>query len=152
VINEFQCAAFKDKTRFKYILAGRRGGKTFLISQDIAHTLRYSSPKSKLFYIGPTNSQSKELIWEPLIDLFDSHGWKYEPKVASQYIEVAGKRRIYVIGAEKISRIRGHALHKVYLDELAFFSKDLGEVWRAVRPTLSDFGGNAILATTPNGD
>ena len=150
-INQFQCDAFKDPTRFKYILAGRRGGKTFLITQDIAETLRYAPPKAKIFYIGPTNSQAKELIWEPLIDLFSAHNWKFEPKIASQYIELAGKRRVYVIGAEKISRIRGHALHKVYMDELAFFSKNIDEIWRAVRPTLSDFQGPAILATTPNG-
>jgi len=152
VKNQFQVDAYKDPTRFKYLLAGRRGGKTFLITNDICKTIRHSKRGSKIFYIGPTNAQTKALMWEPLQDAFYRCGWKFEPKVSDQCFILKGNRKIFLIGAEKISRIRGHACIKVYLDELAFFSKDLNEVWRAVRPTLSDFGGHAILATTPNGE
>jgi hypothetical protein len=56
-----------------------------------------------------------------------------------------------MIGGEKIRRIRGKKVYKVYLDELAFFDSDLKEVWRAVRPTLSDLKGKAVLCTTPDG-
>jgi hypothetical protein len=37
------------------------------------------------------------------------------------------------------------------LDELAYFSTDLNEVWRAIRPALSDHKGRALAATTPDG-
>jgi len=149
--NPFQVAAYKDKTRFKYLLAGRRGGKTFLITNDICKTIRSSKRGSKIFYIGPTNTQTKALMWEPLEEAFRERGWEYEPKVSEQYFKLYGNRKIYLIGAEKISRIRGHACVKIYLDELAFFTKPLAEVWRACRPTLSDTKGEAIFATTPNG-
>jgi len=154
--NQKQIDALHDDTRFKFILAGRRGGKSFLMTYDICRTIRSAPKGAKVFYIGPTNAQAKALIWEPLKELFYQFKWKFTERVADQYFELTGKRRIYVIGSEKISRIRGHACYKVFLDEVAFFSKDLGALWRAVRPTLSDQahlpgGGGAVLATTPDG-
>jgi len=56
-----------------------------------------------------------------------------------------------VIGAEKIGRIRGHGCSLVAMDELAYFETALDKVWRAVRPTLTDFGGRVIASTTPDG-
>jgi len=146
-----QIEAFNSPSRFKFILAGRRGGKTFLITEDIVKEIHNAPDCAEIFYIGPTNQQSKEIIWEPLEDRLYKTGWEYQPMISKQRFELSRRRKIYVIGAEKIRRIRGHKVMKAYLDELAFFDTDLGMVWKAVRPALSDLKGGAIASTTPNG-
>lgn len=146
-----QIAAYKDPSRFKLILAGRRGGKTELIVNDISKAVSEMPNNSRIFYIGPTNQMAMEIIWERLEDRFYFNKWRYKDLKSSQRFEFSNGRAVQVIGAEKIRRIRGQKVFKAYLDELAFFDSDLTQVWRAVRPALSDLGGKAILATTPNG-
>lgn len=146
-----QIEVLDDKSRFKYIVAGRRGGKTAMIIEDIVETLYNAPDGAHIFYIGPTLMMAKDLIFEDIKDRLDQLKWKYWDYISKGQINLTRKRRFYVIGGEKIRRIRGKRVYKVYLDELAFFDSDLGEVWRAVRPTLSDLKGKAILCTTPDG-
>ena len=146
-----QNECFYDPSRFKFVLAGRRGGKTYLITEDILKTAAAMPPYAEIFYFAPTNMQAVELIWEPLEYRMDRLGWKYQPKISKQRFELPGKRKIYVIGMEKVRRVRGHALAKAYLDEICFYDGDINKVWRAVRPALADLRGGAIFSTTPNG-
>ncbi len=149
--NPKQLEAFHSKARFKFILAGRRGGKTFIIKHDIARTIQMAPEGAEIFYIGPTNQQAKELMWDALDECLYKANMRYWPYVSKQRFEFPHKRKIYIIGAEKIRRIRGHSVFKVYLDEIAYFDVSLKSVWEAVRPTLTDLRGSAICATTPNG-
>ena len=146
-----QTRAYNDKARFQYWLAGRRGGKTHAVKKKIRDKVYESPEGAEIVYIGPTNQHAKEIIWEPLIDEFDEAGWSYKAYVSKSRFELPGNRKVYVIGAEKISRIRGHAIYHAFLDELAFFQVDLGMMWRALRPTLADLSGGATLTTTPDG-
>lgn len=146
-----QIEAMEDPARFKFWLAGRRGGKTVAIVEDMLEGISVCPDGGEIFYVGPTNSDAMELIWEKLTERLDELGWKYDPKVSKQRINFSGRRKIYVIGAEKIRRIRGHKVFRCYLDEVAFFSRPLTDIWRAIRPALSDLRGRAIAATTPNG-
>lgn len=149
--NPKQVQAFNDPSRFKFWLAGRRGGKTFGIKHDIVQSIYRCPPGGEIFYIGPTNQHAKELMWDALDEALYETRWGYWPYVSKQRFELTKRRKIYIIGAEKIRRIRGHAVFKAYLDELAYFDVDLNTVWKAVRPTLTDLKGSAIAATTPNG-
>ena len=133
------------------MLAGRRGGKTFLLKEELLRAAALAPYRTDIAYIGPTNVHAKELMWEALEDSLDELGWRYKPMISKQRFEIPGRRKIYVIGAEKISRIRGHALFFAALDELAFWNVDLNKAWRAIRPALSDCKGRAIAATTPDG-
>jgi len=146
-----QIECFNDPARFKLILAGRRGGKTYLLTEDILKTACSMPSWAEIFYIGPTNTQAIEIIWEPLIKRLDELGWSYDDKISKHRIELANHKKIYIIGAEKIKRVRGHAVAKAYLDEVAYYETDLNYVWRTVRPTLTDLKGGAICSTTPDG-
>lgn len=146
-----QIAAFKDDTRFKFILAGRRGGKTHLMTEDIIKTIFNAKYGQSICYLGPSLQQAKELVWSSLCDRMRELRWPFTPVVSKSRIELTRGRKIYVLGAERIDRVRGHKFIRCYLDELAFFTHDLDEIWRAIRPTLTDFRGGAICATTPNG-
>lgn len=146
-----QIVAMDDRTRHRFVLAGRRGGKTELLKEEIVQDLPTCPKNGEIFYIGPTNQQAKELMWDKLCERLDELGWKYKANSSNQVIRLSRGRKIYIIGAEKIRRIRGHKVYRAYLDEVAFFTVSLREVWRAVRPALSDYRGRAVLATTPNG-
>ena len=146
-----QIEALNDPARFKFWLAGRRGGKTIGMVEDILESVNSCPRSGEVFYIGPTNKDAMDLIWEKLEERLDQLGWKYQAKISKQCFYFSRKRKIYVIGAEKIRRIRGHKVWRAYLDEVAFFSTPLKTVWKAVRPSLSDLKGRAICATTPNG-
>lgn len=146
-----QIEVLDDKARFKYIVAGRRGGKTAMMIEDILETIHIAPEGAHIFYIGPTLMMAKDLVFEPLLDRLDELKWKYWDYISKGVINFTRKRKFYMIGGEKIRRIRGKKVFKVYLDELAFFDADLDEIWRAVRPTLSDLKGKAVLCTTPDG-
>ena len=148
--NSKQIEAFHDQARFKYILAGRRGGKTHLLSMAIVKDLHECPYMGEIFYIGPTNQQAKEIIWENILKRLDQQGWRYKANVSQQCVYLSRKRKFYVIGAEKIRRIRGHKVYSVYIDELGYFTTPIKEIWTAVRPALSDYKGKAWLATTPD--
>lgn len=140
-----------DKTRHRFLLTGRRGGKTRGLLEDLLESCPAMPAHSDIFFIGPTNAGAKELLWDALENRLDELNWRYKPRIAEQCFYLARGRKIYIIGAEKIRRVRGHRLWRAYLDELAFFSTPLDEVWKAVRPTLTDFRGRATVATTPAG-
>lgn len=150
-VNEKQVKAFHDLSRHRYLCCGRRGGKTFLVVEELLRAIDCAPYRGEVVYIGPTNSHAKELIWEPIEEALDELGWRYKPMISKQRFELMGKRKIYVIGAEKIQRVRGRPLVFAAMDELAYFSTDLDEVWRAIRPALSDHKGRSIAATTPDG-
>lgn len=122
-----------------------------MIVESISRDVSMMPPHSDLFYIGPTNMIAKEIIWNRLDDRFRDNRWKFQDYISAQQFRFSKGRTVYIIGAEKIRRIRGHKVYSAYLDEVAFFETPLTQVWRAVRPTLADLRGRALLATTPNG-
>lgn len=146
-----QIEALEDPTRFKFWLAGRRGGKTIGIREDILSQVPTLPNRSGIIYIGPTNQDAMDLIWDELRDRLDELGWKYKERISKQRFLFSRGRYIQVIGAEKIRRARGKRYAKAYLDEVAFYTAKLTDIWRAIRPALADFKGGAIVATTPNG-
>lgn len=115
--------------------------------QDIAKV----PPYGKVVYIGPTNQHAKDIMWEEIEKRLNELKWKNKPLISKSHFAMAGNRKLYIIGAEKIDRVRGHGLHSVYFDEIAFFNKNLRKIWEAIRPALTESKGRATMATTPNG-
>jgi hypothetical protein len=132
-------------------LAGRRGGKTTAMREKICKMVTECPAGGEIFYVGPTNQQSLELMWEPLEEKLFHLKWDFKAHQSKQRFELSKKRKIYIIGAEKIRRIRGHKVFHFFGDEVAFWTTDPYVVWRAARPALSDFRGGSDWSTTPNG-
>lgn len=149
--HETQNRAIREQSRFNFWLAGRRGGKTTGIRRDMTRSLRVMPNSSGLLYLGPSNQMAKELMWNELEENLYKKGWRFRSRISDQRFEFSRGRFIQILGAEKIRRVRGQKYFKVYPDEVAFYTVSLKEVWRALRPTLSDFQGGAIFSTTPNG-
>lgn len=63
--------------------------------------------------------------------------------------EIAGAGRLGIYSADNPTSILGEAFHLVVIDEAARIDE---EVWTdTIQPTLADFGGKAILISTPKG-
>jgi hypothetical protein len=146
-----QAAALADRTRFKFWLAGRRGGKTVGLRESALEMVPQLERNVGVAYVGPTNQIAKELMWNELEERIDQLKWRCKPRISEQRFNFSRGRYIQILGAEKIRRIRGKKLKRVLLDEVAFYTTPLNDVWRAVRPCLTDVGGDGIIATTPNG-
>lgn len=149
--HEKQIEWLDDPSRFDFVCAGRRGGKTKGVIEKICEKIHHAPHGGKVFYIGPTLQQAYELIWDDIQDRFDELGWKYTDAISKRRFEFSKGRMLYVIGAEKIRRVRGHKAWHIFMDEVAFFEQPLTKIWEAVRPALSDLRGGATLTTTPNG-
>jgi len=149
--NPKQVNAFHDICRNQLYVTGRRGGKTTLLIEKIIKKASLAPNRSDIFYIGPTNQHAMSLAWEPLIDTMIDLNWPFKDRVSKKRIQLPGRRNIYVIGAEKISLVRGHAACLIVADELAYWNIDLGDAMKAIRPALSDFAGDFLAATTPDG-
>jgi len=149
--NLAQIAALHDKTRFKFLLCARRSGKTFLIKEEICRKIATAPPFGEVVYLAPSHAQAKEIIWDELEYRLYQLGWQYQAFPSKNRFELSRKRKIIILGAEKISRLRGHKLWHACLDEIAFFGTSLKQVWEVVRPALSDYRGGSTLSTTPNG-
>lgn len=149
--NPKQVAAYLERTRNTMILAGRRGGKTYVMLERCLRKMSFSKANAEVYYIGPTNQQSKELAWDFFTNRIAELRWECRPLVSRQVFLLPDNRKLYVIGAEKIERIRGHKVWHVAMDEVAYYTKTLAHIWKAVRPALSDLKGTADFGTTPNG-
>lgn len=143
-----QLEVWKSKARFKFFVAGRRFGKTYLIIEQL---LKHSDkPRADVVYIAPTRTQGKDLIWEKLKERCRQLGWRFRPNELELKIYRANKATIQIMGAHKPNRLRGRGYTFVAMDEFAEYLYP--EIWpEIVRPALSDRQGHALFAMTPKG-
>lgn len=141
--------------RFRSLCAGRRGGKTTLMIAELVNRalapkhFGIVSPRPKLWYIGPTYRQAKEVIWE---DLFHWVGHLVVKKNESDLsVRFRSGAILALRGADNANRLRGPGLDFVCMDEFADI-KDGKNAWeKVVRPMLADRRGGALIAGTPRG-
>ena len=149
---------FYDPARYKVVAAGRRFGKSFLA----AVTLFTEASKNemtrtdgevidlrleKVYYIAPTFTQGKEIMWPVLKELGrDLIEQAYENEASLRLIN---GRTIHIKGADRPDSLRGTGLSYVVLDEYAFMKE---EVWEMIiSPQLSRSEGGALFIGTPDG-
>lgn len=146
-----QIEALKDSARYSYWLAGRRGGKTLGFREYLLESMPQAPKGSETYYIGPTNQHAMELMWEPMEERLLELGWRFKARVSRQRFELSNGRKIYIIGGEKIARVRGKKIRRFAIDELAYFKTPIKKIWQALRPALSDLRGDGRVGTTPDG-
>ena len=135
-----------SKARFKVILAGRRFGKS-LISQIIS-ILGIINGK-QIAYVTPTYALSK-IFFADIIKLIPVKLIKSANKTDLVISLITGGSLSFLTG-ERLDNFRGRKFHEVIVDEAAYIP-DLESAWlNSIRPTLTDFKGNAIFISTPRG-
>lgn len=144
----WQLDCWKDDTRFKIIVAGRRCGKSnFSIKQTIAKALE--APKgSCVLYVAPTQGQARQIAWDAILD--QGRDVIKSAHVNSMDITLVTGTKIHLRSAENPDNMRGLKVYFAVIDEAAFIKDDM--VWnKVIRPALSDLKGNAVFISSPSG-
>lgn len=136
---------FRDRRRFRVVLAGRRGGKTVLGCTEL---LRGASERvGDYFYVAPSYRMAHDIAWETLKRMTPKQ-WIRKKNESNLSITLINGSSIELKGAENYDSLRGRALSGAVLDECAFLPED---AWRSViRPALSDRLGWGLFTTTPS--
>jgi predicted phage terminase large subunit-like protein len=149
---------FYDEARYKVVAAGRRFGKSFLAAVTLfveasknekvrTDGERIDLALEKVYYVAPTFTQGKEILWPVLKELGgDLIAQAYENEAS---IRLINGRTIHIKGADRPNSLRGTGLSYVVLDEYAFMKE---EVWEMIiSPQLSRSEGGALFIGTPDG-
>lgn len=133
------------RARFKVVVAGRRWGKTELAkSQMIEFAAR--NPKKLIWYIAPSYQMAKQIMWNSLVDTVPT-AWVAKKNEAEMRLKLKNGAIIQCKSADNPDSLRGVSLAFAVLDEIQDMN---GSVWyEAIRPTLVDSGGDALLIGTP---
>mgnify|MGYP003641351715 CR=1 FL=1 len=138
--------------------AGRRFGKTFLAAVTLfVEASKNNKVRSdgvdidltleKVYYIAPTFTQGKEILWPVLKEL--GKGLIAQAYENEASIKLINGRSIHIKGADRPDSLRGTGLSYVVLDEYAFMKE---EVWEMIiSPQLSRSEGGALFIGTPDG-
>jgi len=150
-----QQEVFFSPARFKVCAAGRRGGKTFLAAVTlIIEALKNETswgkrlgPANAVWYIAPTYSQAKDIMWATLKELAGPVAKQIKEKDLT--IIMPNDRMIVLKGSDREDTLRGISLSYVVLDEYADMKPDVFDV--IISPALSDCMGGALFIGTPKG-
>lgn len=137
------------RSRLSLVICHRRAGKTVAcVAETIRQVLRCKLPEPQGAYIAPTYGMAKRIAWNYFKgQLANVPGVTFREGELS--IELPGKRRIYLLGADSPDRLRGMYLDVAVVDEMADCAESLlGEV---LMPCLADRNGRLILIGTVKG-
>ena len=101
---KWQQEVFSSPARFKVVAAGRRCGKSRLAAWSmIVRALQV--PKCTIFYVAPTQGQSRDILWSLLEEL--AH-----PVIASKHInnmefKLVNGSKIMLKGGDRPDTLRG---------------------------------------------
>lgn len=146
-LSEGQLAITSDQHRFRVAVCGRRFGKTYLATRELAKFARI--PDRRLFYVAPTYRQAKQIVWDKLKYKLMDLNWVSRINESDLTISLVNDSKISLRGADNPDSLRGVGLDFIVMDEFAMIDP---KAWTEVlRPTLADTGGSALFITTPMG-
>lgn len=144
-----QMEIYRDRTRFRIVVAGRRFGKSHLaVAEACCAALdERNKLRQPVYLIAPTQPQAKLIYWRQLIDKL--YGVITSTNVNEGLITLNNGVLIGVKGADNPDALRGPGLWMAILDEYASMKPF---VWNEIiRPALTDSSGQAMFIGTPAG-
>jgi hypothetical protein len=148
-LNKAQKAVAESSARFRIFVGGRRCGKTYMSIREMARFARF--PNKTIWYVAPTYSQAKNIVWEELCNKMKALGWAKKINQNELSIRLINNSKISLKGSDRFDTLRGSGVDFLVLDE---FADQRREVWDTVlRPTLSAQKppGSALFCGTPRG-
>lgn len=144
-----QLEVIRSSSRFKIIRAGRRSGKSTVTLEEMVFDA-VSGKNRNIFYICPTQKQSRSIIWEALKSRVGGIGEPNESRLEMKLpTQDGGFSTIYVSGWENRENFRGMKAYKIVFDELDTM-KNFFISWQEIfRPALTDSAGKAVFIGTP---
>ena len=150
---DYQLEIHEDKSRFKVIVRGRRGGKT---EEEIQGAVMDAVRNpGRHWIVGPNYRQIKSIVWTRLKAVLSiDSDWEFnEQELYAHNRNILDDKgtptRIELKGADKEDSLVGVALKSLRVDEAALVR---GNVWSLVlRPMLADYKAPAYFYSTPRG-
>ncbi len=145
-LHKGQVEAFMLPARFRAIRCGRRWGKTDFCKTIIADAVIKGKNAG---WFTPTYKILSEAFVE--IEQIISPLKKQSSKNDGVFRAITGGRvDFWTLENDRAGRSRKY--HVVVIDEAAFSKNNMMEIWeRSIKPSLLDYSGMAIVASTPNG-
>tara|TARA_R110000744_G_scaffold270942_1_gene384007 strand:- start:1913 stop:3115 length:1203 start_codon:yes stop_codon:yes gene_type:complete len=145
-VNSTRKEILNDSSRFKVIVAGRRWGKTVL---SLMYLLKEPfQPGERRWYITPTYRQGKMIVFPILRQMFHGFvGAKLNESEMSVMFENGSE--LAVKGADNENNLRGVALTRCVMDEMAYIKPNVWE--EIVYPMLATTQGEVLFIGTPSG-
>ena len=145
-VNSTRKEILNDSSRFKVIVAGRRWGKTVL---SLMYLLKEPfQPGERRWYITPTYRQGKMIVFPILRQMFHGFvGAKLNESEMSVMFENGAE--LAVKGADNENNLRGVALTRCVMDEMAYIKPNVWE--EIVYPMLATTQGEVLFIGTPSG-
>lgn len=151
-LTQAQSNIASDTHRFRVVNCGRRFGKTTLAVLEMVAKAVYGNDRM-ICYIAPTYQQARDIAWQELKKIA-------QPainKVNESRLEITlnttqgGTSTIRLQGWESIETLRGQKFHFVVVDEIASMRNWHANWQEVIRPTLTDYKGEALFISTPKG-
>jgi hypothetical protein len=143
-----QWSVFNDPSRFRVLVAGRRFGKTYLSTAELARSAM-ERKNSLSWYVAPTYRMAKEIAWDALKNTIPKAHLSRSPNETELSVRLINGSKIALKGADNPDSLRGLGLNFVVLDEFAMLDPKMWEM--VLEPALSDRRGRALFVGTPMG-
>ena len=139
----------ESNARFKVIRAGRRSGKS-TVAVEMMLFKAMSKKNRNIFYISPTQKQSRSIIWELMKARLEGIGKLNESRLEVELPTAdRGTSTIFIAGFETRENFRGLKADFIVFDETDTMS-DFFIGWQEIfRPALTDTAGKAVFIGTP---
>jgi hypothetical protein len=139
-----QMEVFRDRSRFKVVVAGRRWGKSQLAKISL---IKYARVKKRLiWYVAPSYRMARQIMWPELVEAIP-RAWVAKYHETMLWIKLVNGTRIELKGADNPDSLRGVGIHYLVMDEVQDIDP---EAWKKVlRPTLASTGGHVLFIGTP---
>ncbi len=143
-----QSRIYRDNSRFRVCIAGRRFGKTFLALQEIWRAAT-KARKQNVMYAAPTYGQARDIMWDAIVDMIPRTLLSGDPNISRMEIRLINGSKIRVRGTHNADTLRGQGLDFVVLDEFGYMEEG---VWtKVLRPMLADRKGTGLFIGSPVG-
>lgn len=145
-LHDGQREVFKNKSRFRVVVAGRRWGKTQTSKVEVLISAA-EKPRQLVWYVAPTYQMARDIMWDALKAAIPRAWMQREPNETRMVIYLRNGSKIQLKGADKPDTLRGVGLNFVVIDE----AQDVREFcWEEVLlPTLATTNGRALIIGTP---
>lgn len=142
-----QLAIARHPAKTKVLSMGRRWGKTVLGGTVLGNAL---AQHGRVAWIAPTYKNTRPMWrWLLLATAGDAKAKRMTISRSDRTITTNRGGFLGIFSGDNIDSIRGEAFHLVVIDEAARIPET---AWPdAIMPTLADYGGDAILISTPKG-
>lgn len=146
----WQQEVWTHPSKFKVVAAGRRCGKTELAAWRLlinALTDGITDRDCARFYVAPTQSQARDVMWGKLHEL--GQGVIVKSHINNLQITLVNGQTISLKGADRPETMRGVKLADLVLDEYADMKPYVLE--EILVPALSDYDAGYLMIGTPMG-